>query len=201
MNYPPIQMLAENFVDVRPMLAALDANPQVWNQHTARLKQYAHSGVSDIWVRYRSYKDWTGDLGEFNNAHEAVWYPVADILPVREIVYKVMTAVEGERLGGVLITRIPPGGSVKPHVDRGWHASHYDKFAIQLAGNAAQGFCFKAARLTPLAGDLYAFNNSLTHWVENPSDEHRITLIICIRTRRTGLEPIGCLARKEPITS
>lgn len=190
----PIQMLYHGFADVSRLRAALDEHPELWNQNRERLAQYAHADVDDIWVRYNHRKNFTGDMASFNGPHDAVWYPAADVLPVKPLVFDVMAAVEGERLGGVLITRIPPGGRVKPHVDRGWHAEHYDKYAIQVAGNAAQAFCFDGAKISPLAGDLYAFDNSRRHWVLNPSDEWRITLIICIRTCRTGLEKTGCLA-------
>jgi hypothetical protein len=166
---------------------ALDENPQLWNRHGARTKQYVHSRVDDIWVRYNDIKNYGGDLGRFNDAHESVWYPTAaPILDVvRPIVYGVMTEVEGERLGGVLITRVPAGGEVTKHSDHSWHAQYYDKFAVQIAGNGSQAFCFADARLSAEPGDLYTFDNSKVHWVENPSSEDRITLIICIRTRWT----------------
>lgn len=44
-----------------------------------------------------------------DGSHDSIWYPCADLMPVREIVYPIMAAVRGTRLGGVLITRIKPG--------------------------------------------------------------------------------------------
>jgi aspartyl/asparaginyl beta-hydroxylase (cupin superfamily) len=92
-----------------------------------------------------------------------------------------MRKVGGKQLGGVLITRIPSGGEVQPHVDHGWHAGHYEKFAVQLRGNQEQAFCFEDAELRPEPGDLYTFDNARLHWVTNDSDSERITLIVCIR--------------------
>jgi hypothetical protein len=194
MSKSPIRMLCPQFADVQPMVRALSDHPELWNQHRARLAQYAHSAIDDIWVRYNDIRNFADDLALFNRPHTAVWYPAASLLPVKPLVFAVMSAVEGERLGGVLITRVPPGGQVKPHIDYGWHARYYDKYAIQIAGTREQAFCFSGVRLHPLAGDLYAFDNSRTHWVENPSQDFRITLIICIRTARTGLVPVGNLA-------
>jgi aspartyl/asparaginyl beta-hydroxylase (cupin superfamily) len=91
--------------------------------------------------------------------------------------------VGGMRLGGVLITRIPPGGEVKPHIDSGWHAEYYEKYAIQLKGNKDQGFYFEDAELHPETGDVYTFDNSKLHWVRNDSNEERMTLIVCIRRK------------------
>jgi hypothetical protein len=175
---PPIYLLPHTF-DVTQACHELE-NPAVWNLHGQRKAQYAHVAMSDVWVRYNAIENYS-DLATFNEPHESVWYPEAGELPaVVDLVFQVMTAVRGERLGGVLITKIPAGGSVAPHVDGGWHARYYDKFAVQLMGTAEQGFCFEGYRLSALAGELYTFDNAQTHWVENPTTEDRCTLIICI---------------------
>ena len=87
-------------VNVQPLLWALMANPQLWNEHSARTKpkDSPHREVDDIWVRYAE----GGITGE---PHESIWYSSADMLPVREIVFPLMAMLDGERLGGVLITR------------------------------------------------------------------------------------------------
>ena len=85
-----------------------------------------------------------------------------------------------------MITKIPPGGMVKPHVDHGWHADYYDKYAVQLQGNCDQAFCFENESFSALPGDVYWFNNKVEHWVVNNSSEDRMTMIICIRSDRKG---------------
>jgi hypothetical protein len=177
-----IRLLAEN-APVGPVLAAVQAHPELWNQQTARTEHpnSPHHEVDDIWVRYADPKTVRED-----GSHESIWYPPADVLPVRELVFPLMAAVGGEKLGGILITRVPAGKQVKPHTDLGWHARHYDKFAIQLQGNREQAFHFDDGALVTKAGDLYTFDNAYRHWVTNPSSEARITLIACIRTERTG---------------
>lgn len=177
---PNISLLDARF-DVGPLLADLAAHPEVWNEHRWRTKhpRSPHREVSDIWARYNAL----ANMGpSFNGPHEAVWYPVIEKLPsVKTLVFDVMRMVEGERLGGVLITKVPSGKQVHPHVDGGWHALHYEKFAIQLAGNLEQSFCFENERLSALPGELYQFNNQAPHWVLNPTSADRVTLIICIR--------------------
>lgn len=141
--------------------------------------------MSDIWVRYNDINN----LGpKFNDEHESVWYPVYYEVPdFRRLIFDVFSFVEGERLGGVLVTKIPPGGSVKPHIDHGWHARYYDKFALQLQAEVGQAFCFEDEILQSDTGDLYTFDNSKTHWVVNDSPVDRITMIICIRKPNNGL--------------
>lgn len=175
-----IYLASEGF-DVAPMQAALAAHPELWNQHKGRTGYGPHSQVSDIWVRYNAFENFERDPSTFNDEHESVWYPAAQVLPVRTLVFDVMRQVEGERLGGILITRIPPGGQVEPHVDHGWHARYYEKFAIQVMAAPEQRFCFEGESLITKPGDLFWFENSYSHWVTNDSPVERITMICCIR--------------------
>ncbi len=57
---PPIQFLFGG-VDVKPLVRALREHPELWNQYGARTKVYEHSKVSDIWVRYNDFANFTGD--------------------------------------------------------------------------------------------------------------------------------------------
>lgn len=176
-------LLRKRWFDVSYLQAELEANPQLWNQFTLRTRAYQHRQVDDIWVRYNAWENFDEEApAAFNEPHDSVWYPAASFLPsLKPMIYDLMRFVEGERLGGVLITRIPPGGEVRPHVDAGWHAGYYDKFAIQVKGHPKQAFCFEGEAHITVPGDIYSFDNSHTHWVTNDSLEERITLIVCIR--------------------
>jgi len=169
-------------LDVMPLVLAIQRNPHLWNRNTQRTEHPSspHHGLSDIWVRYSD-----GDLDP-KVPHDSVWYPAYRDLPqVRELVFNLMRYVEGERLGGVLISKIPPGATCKPHVDiGGWHAEYYDKYAIQLQGNAKQAFHFEGESFSAMPGDVYWFDNHQKHWVTNDSDEDRMTMIVCIRSAR-----------------
>lgn len=181
---PPIRSLLMSF-DVSKAVAEIEAHPELWNEHTLRTTRYEtpHKAVSDIWVRYNDWANFKGDSHAFTQLpHESVWYPcVAKIPAVKQLALDVFRYVVGEELGGVLITKIPPSGKVLPHIDTGWHAEKYEKFAVQLKGNKDQLFGFDDCELRPETGDLYTFDNSKSHWVNNDSNEDRMTLIICIR--------------------
>lgn len=172
--------LASN-VDTLPLTIALQKNTQLWGQHGAR--KYAegspHSGMTDIWVRYNHIDN----LGpHFNDAHESVWYPAIHDLPqVRPIVFGLMARVEGERLGGVLITKLPPGGSIAPHVDESWHASYYEKYYVAVKSQEGCVFGFPDGEIKANTGDVYWFRNDVPHWVKNDSDEDRLSMIVCIK--------------------
>jgi hypothetical protein len=185
---PPIRLLLSH-IPVQKLHAQLLEHPELWNQNQARTEQYAHAGVSDIWLRYNDLANFKGDLAAFNEEHESVWYPSFDVLTeAAPIIFNTMRFIFAERLGGVLITKVPAGGRVAPHLDLGWHAKKYQKFAVQITANDEQAFCFDEMQLITAPGDIYTFNNQELHWVENDSDEDRITMIICAQSSLDWLE-------------
>lgn len=165
-------------VDVGPLLWALQSNPQLWNEHRSRTQSEdsPHREVDDIWARY------TADGKITHGEHESVWYPAADVLPLKEITEALMYCVGGESIGGVLITRIRAGKQCYPHIDGGWHASYHEKFAVQVQSHPGQMFCFDGESLESKPGDVFTFDNSFSHWVTNDTPSDRITLIYSIKT-------------------
>lgn len=141
----------------------------VWNRNKARTEhpRSPHREVDDIWVRNP----------------QGQWQAVADEIPaVHAIIEEMADFVSAMEMGGVLITRVPSGCQVYPHVDTGWHAEYYEKYAIQVQGTPEQTFSFLDCEHRCAAGDSYTFRNDVPHWVTNFTDEPRITLIICVRT-------------------
>lgn len=180
-----LRMLEQRAFDVEPLYAQLEANPHVWNAITLRTapKGSPHREVSDIWVRYNPIDNYRGDIRAFNEEHTPEWYPVARELTEAQTLAESLAMRMDSDIGAVLITKIRAGGQVYPHIDQGWHARTFEKYAIQVRGNAAQAFHFQDEVLSAEAGDLWWFDNSAPHWVTNDSDIDRITLIICLRRR------------------
>ena len=129
----------------------LQANPHLWNSRCDRTRDEGspHHGCDDIWVRFVP-----PDKVKSGLPHDCQWY--VDIPGVRELCADIMHGVRGTELGGVLITRIPAGGQVKPHTDPGWHARRYEKYAVQLASAPGQRFCFENnEHIETQPGDVY----------------------------------------------
>lgn len=169
--------LISSGLNVAAIYWALQSHPELWNQHTSRTESAdsPHHGLDDIWARFgASHVD-------ASQPHDSIWYPSADILGIKSMCMDIMRGVDGVELGGVLITRIPPGQECKPHIDPGWHARRYEKFAVQITSAPGQIFGFDDQQLETKPGDLFWFNNHYTHWVTNPTNYERITMIICIR--------------------
>lgn len=185
---PGIHFIDKTFY-VGDLVHQLDAHPELWDDFDLRTNhpQSPHRELSDIFVRYNARANFDGDRQSFNGPHTSVWWPAFSDLPaVRAIVFDLMRHVEGEQLGMVLITKIPAGAQCYPHTDNGSHAEHFDKYAVQLASTEGQAFIVDGLSLAAKPGECYFFDNAKTHHVLNQSNEDRLTMIVCIRTRSTG---------------
>lgn len=180
-------------LDVGPLLAQLELHPELWGQFGWRKQLGPHAQMTDIWIRYNAIEN----LGpHFNDEHESVWYPAYEALPaLKWMIDGLVEQVDGDRVGGVLITKIPPGCGIGKHVDRGWHVETYDKFYVSLRSQKGAKFiCHDGDGevLEPKPGECWRFDNRLPHSVANESSDDRITLIVCIRTEK--YRESACLA-------
>ena len=168
-------------VDVRETAEFL-ADCDLWGKNPERGgKGSPHEQMEDIWVRFNEPAPFrrSGDWSQFGEPHESKW--LEEVPNVRDIAYDLMKFVDGGKLGGVLITKLPAGGKILPHTDSGWHAGFYEKYYIPIQNGIGSKFCFECGEIEPEAGEVYRFRNDVLHWVDNDSDEDRIAMIICIR--------------------
>jgi quercetin dioxygenase-like cupin family protein len=146
-----------------------------------------HTEMTDIWVRYNDINPFLekGSLDGFNSEHDSVWYPVLDKIPsAKKVALELMAKVEGERLGGVLITKLAPGGKIDRHTDAGWHAQYYDKFFVPIQIEKEATFGFDDGDIHAVEGEAWWFDNSNPHWVTNNTNCDRIAMIVCVRTEK-----------------
>jgi len=117
--------------------------------------------------------------------HECKDYPVFKQIPeARGLIFNLMAAVQGERLGRCIINKLKPGGQIYPHQDTAAHAEYYDRFHIVLQAGAGSLFTCKDEQVNMRTGEVWWFNNRLTHDVVNNSAEDRIHLVVDIRTSK-----------------
>lgn len=184
----------QNFIqignwDIVPLLLQLDRRSDLWHQYWGRTTREgtAHpaAACSDIWIRYRPFDQLISDESYNEPFTDMVWYPAYDALPeLRLIIQALMARVSATSVGGCLITRIKPGGQVKPHSDAvSWHARRHDcKVYIPLKTNPqCVNYCDGEA-LVMGVGQAWVFDNLLDHSVVNAGDEERITLICSFTT-------------------
>lgn len=177
-------------LDVMPLLYQVQSQPGLWNRNLARLAgpQSPHRETSDIWLRYKDEAEnvESGDYSNFGDPHDPIWYPAFYALPAaRSLIFGLMAAVEGERLGGVLLYNVPAHKQIYTHTDQGWHVQYYDKFNICLQSNPRAGFCYSdGSAMVAQPGDVHFFRNDIPHWVMNEGDADHIILTVCIRTHK-----------------
>lgn len=177
-------------VDVAPLLSQIDEHPQLWDSLPYRrcAPGSPHAEMQDIWCRYNDATPFIekGSFDGFNEPHIPVWYPASHVLPaLRPIVFDLMSEVDGEMLGGVLLTRMDRGAVIKPHVDVGWHAKYFNcKVYVILRANESCINRYIEDEVVMRPGECWRFDNSVLHSVENHGPTERIALVVCIRTER-----------------
>lgn len=172
-------------IDVSLALKQIEENPKLWDENPERKNGSGspHAAMSDIWVRFRPKSELT-EAKHYAEPHIPAWYPSRSILTeVERIALDLLTFTRGVQLGGVLITKIPAGGRIEPHDDRGrWHPEFFNyKLYIPLkSSDGCLNHCDgETVKMKP--GEVWFFDNLKVHSVENNGDDDRITLIVCIR--------------------
>lgn len=171
-------------IDIAPLLAQVRAHPELWDIDDIWTRNKPNSaiyGVSNIVLRWNKIVD--GDKESFSILWEA-----------RSIVDGIVDACGADFLGKVLITRLRPGQNINPHI----HVSPrgvprvYHTFQVPLS--VAPGCVFGCADEDPRdsglweenqihmePGNVYWFENTVSHWVTNNSDQERISMLMDIR--------------------
>jgi Aspartyl/Asparaginyl beta-hydroxylase len=181
--------LSTSSLDVLSLQSEVIKNISSFDEYNQRrvFPNSPHAEMTDIWARYNDVRPYiaAGSMEGFADEHDSIWYPIVEKLPsIKKVLFDLMYAVDGERLGGVLITKVPPRGKILKHTDKGWHATYYDKFYVPVLNGKGAVFCFEDGIIEPEYGQAWWFDNSNPHWVENTSDIDRIAMIVCIRTEK-----------------
>jgi hypothetical protein len=194
-------------VIVEPLMEQINEHPELWDQNTLRTSFYPnspHREVSDIWLRYRSMDEFDIEHPEdFASEHKSVWYPAEVALSCAwSLIEPICRIVDAEELGGVLITKIPPGKQVYPHNDAGpWHPEYYaSKYLLLLQSAPGQVFSFEGEQHEGETGDLFIFDNRHPHWVVNKSDVDRVSLILAIKQKQPELKPSRIITRQKALS-
>lgn len=188
-------MLIANDVNIQPLLLALhrlEKSHGVWKEDTY-LRDYPQGPfghTESVILRFppRSVHETEEALSQHEvnfDQHENVDQPVFKSLPeARPLIFNLMAAVQGERLGRCIINKLNPGGVIYPHADTPAHAEYWDRFHIVL--QSAPGSNFRAGDewVHMRAGEVWWFNNRIEHEVINNSADERIHLVVDIRTSK-----------------
>jgi quercetin dioxygenase-like cupin family protein len=159
-------------IDPAPLLAQLSDRPELWGTETEWTRKKPESVIyreENIVLRYLTGGDrehW--DRPAFRLLSEA-----------RPIVQRLLGAV-GDILGLVVITRLPPGGSIAEHTDQWLHNEPrlWHRHQVPLAVSPRCRFRCGDEELWMRPGSAYWFDNGQLHSVENESNEERVSMIV-----------------------
>lgn len=166
-------------IDVIPALRELALQPDLWDQNTLRTKHHntAHGQVNDIWLWFN---DASGDVIDAIQTHP---FPAWKRLPsLRQMVLDLIRRVDGVQLGRVIVTRLPPGGIITPHIDGGAPATFYTRYQIALQSLPGAIFKCENEEVNFRSGEVWWVNNRVEHSVVNNSADDRIVCIVDIRS-------------------
>lgn len=173
-------------INVTPLHNALQRQPELWDKNPIRTQHpgTAHAQVSDILVRFNDLEEFirTGDPTTITDDREAIPYDAWDKLPqIRPIIFDLMRTVEATRLGRVVITRLPPGREITPHVDQGAPATYFERYQVALQSLPGALFNIGDETVNFRTGDVWWINNEVEHSVVNNSADDRIVMIVDLR--------------------
>lgn len=162
-----------------PIMHGLALNPDLWNENSIRTKHpgTAHSDIEDIFLMFN---DISGDV--VDDIQVIPFRAWGILFPMRRLILDVMARVSGVQLGRCIITKLKPGGSIKPHVDEGAPATFYNRYQIVLQSLPGAIFHIGDESVTFQSGEVWLINNRETHSVVNNSYDDRIVCIVDIRS-------------------
>lgn len=186
-------------LDTRPLMLAIRRRPELWQEDTF-LRHYPQGPFGQtetIMLRFPVKVQFDGPDADEKIAlykanqlpgfdqHESIDYPAYKLLPeARMLVMGVFKAVDGERLGRVMVNKVAPGGRIFRHADTPEHANYYSRFHICLDSRPGARFLCADEEVYMAPGEVWWFNNKLEHEVVNNSDHDRIHIVMDARTSR-----------------
>ena len=183
-------------MDVMPLMVAINAQPELWNQYTLRTQTEGtpHREIDDIWLRMNDLEKCrqARACGEYSDHRESINYPAMKALPqARALIFALMASVQGERLGRCFISRMSPGRRIYPHCDIGDdpavyydYEPYYSRFHIVLQGLPGSLFVAGGETVCMQTGEVWWFDGTATHEVVNNSADDRIHLVCDIRVSK-----------------
>lgn len=169
--------------NVTPLLHQLVRHPELWNQNTIRTShdQSPHTQVDDILLRFQR-KDFGVEM--IIDDPECVWHAAWDVLTeAHKLIFDLAYMVKAERIGRILLSRMAPGKVIAPHEDGGAVANYYTRYQMPLQSEPGVMFDCAGECVQMQGGQVWWFNNKLTHSVVNNSSTDRLAMVVDLRTR------------------
>ena len=167
-------------VDIGPLLAELDAAPEMWFADTSRQRKIrCQRNTRNIFLR-APRKPLPPGAKNANDVHESRVARSARKFPRTLAWCETVADTLSGTLGRAALVALLPHSRVFPHVDAGAYYRIRDRFHLVLKSARGSPLAAGDERVVMCPGELWAFNNKARHWADNPSGESRVHLIFDI---------------------
>lgn len=183
-------------VDTTALALALQKQPELWKKdlYWRNHPVPVFSEVDSILLRFPTkapyqFKDETERQAYLASIDpwECFDQPAYELLlEAKPLIFGLMSMVQGERLGRVMINRMQPGSHILPHSDITAGAKYYDRFHIVLQTNKDVEFRAGEEHGTMKQAQAWWFENAVEHEVWNRGEGDRIHMIIDIKCKGFG---------------
>ena len=165
--------------NVNPLLHQLTLHPDWWNIDRIRTATFGspHSACDDILLRFQGKKSSVLDDPECE--FYPAWFTFTE---AHALIFDLARVVKAERIGRIIISRLPPGKTITPHEDGGAVASYYTRYQMPLQSAPGCVFECDGEKVQMIGGQVWWFDNKKTHAVYNNSDTDRLAMIADLKT-------------------
>ena len=173
-------------VDTGPLLAELDADPELWFADTSRQRKVrCQRNTLNIFLRAPK-KPLPPGAKNANDVHESRRAPAAAKFPGTLAFCEGVAAAWGATLGRATLVSLQPRSRVFPHVDAGAYYRIRDRLHLVLRSPGGSPLVAEDETVVMREGELWVFNNKVEHSAENRSEQARVHLIFDL------LPALGC---------
>lgn len=164
-------------VDTGPLLAELDAEPEMWLADTSRQRKVrCQRNTLNIFLRAPK-KPLPPGAKNANDVHASRRTRAAERFP-RTLAFCESIANElGATLGRATLVTLLPKSRVYPHIDTGAYYRIRDRLHLVLRSPEGSPLTAGEETVVMREGELWVFNNKVRHSAENRSEEPRVHLI------------------------
>ena len=168
--------LAED-LEIEPLLAELDAEPDMWFADTSRQRKVrCQRNTLNIFLRAPK-KPLPPGAKNANDVHETRLTRAAARFPRTLAFCEKIADERGATLGRATLVALLPRSRVYPHIDTGAYYRIRDRFHLVLRSPEGSPLAAGDETVVMHEGEFWVFDNRVRHWAENLSDEARVHLI------------------------
>ena len=170
-------------LDVTPLLAELDAAPEMWLADTSRQRKVrCQRDTQNIFLR-AARKPLPPGAKNANDVHETRTMRSAARFPEAVSFCREIASLHDGELGRATLVALQPHGWVRPHRDGGDYYRIRDRFHLVLRSPGGSPLTCGEDAVVMQEGELWTFDNKVRHEARNPTEEPRVHLIFDVLPR------------------